>query len=148
MVAHRRAGLQFSHEERHATFALDGMSSLPEALHKDKHVIQNEMKKAISRGFLAEESNAMCLVLPDGVYGGLRGTSSRNASCIRRADIAPSRHQRADASGQRLATRSATRASRPPKGAHFPKGFPARSLREPSHPPKGACLPKGTQPAP
>jgi hypothetical protein len=61
------------HKNGHATFYMSGESTLPKTLGRDKRVIQNELKKAIDRGFLAEQSNINCLVLPDGIFGGAEG---------------------------------------------------------------------------
>jgi hypothetical protein len=57
----------------HSTHFLAGESTLPQALKKDKRIVQNELRKAIDRGWLAEESNVNCLVLPDGMFGGAKG---------------------------------------------------------------------------
>jgi hypothetical protein len=64
-ASHRKNG--------HATFYMAGESTLPRILGKSKRAIQNELKKAIARGFLAEGSNANCLILPDGIFGGAEG---------------------------------------------------------------------------
>ncbi|MCV7239557.1 hypothetical protein [Mycolicibacterium celeriflavum] len=52
---------------------MGGESVLPEVLGKGKRQLQNEIRRAIGLGFLAAESNIMCLVLPDEICGGAEG---------------------------------------------------------------------------
>jgi hypothetical protein len=75
----RLAALAYSSHTKngHATFMLALESTLPEVLGMtNKHPLQqirNEIRRAIRHGFLAEESNHLCLVLPDGITGGAEG---------------------------------------------------------------------------
>jgi hypothetical protein len=71
----RLAALAYcSHRKNgHATFFLNGESTLPKQLGKTKRHIHNEIKNAVACGFLAEGSNSCCLIIPDGITGGAEG---------------------------------------------------------------------------
>lgn len=71
----RLAALAYSHHRKngHASFALGSESTLPEVLGKSRVQIQNEIRRAVQRGYLDEQSNINCLVLPYEICGGAEG---------------------------------------------------------------------------
>lgn len=73
----RLAALAYSSHWKngHATFYLNGESTLPDVMRKSRRHLQNEIPKAVAKRFLLPESNVNCLVVPYGICGGAEGNA-------------------------------------------------------------------------
>jgi len=76
LTAHAYASFR---KNGHASFDLPDGSILPELLGKSRQQINNEIRRAVRLGYLAEGSNIDCLIVPGDICGGAEG--NRFAEC-------------------------------------------------------------------